>query len=105
MFEALQYEKDRNGGRLSPFGYSTFTVGAAVGDVKAMEVRFRTHSVQIFLDWQKNIVILISSPHGRLTNSFASPSGSTSCRKRAECNLVRKVSTSMHGDGGATTFK
>lgn len=39
MFEALQYEKDRNGGRLSPFGYSTFTVGAAVGDVKAMEVR------------------------------------------------------------------
>ena len=38
MFEALQYERDRNGGRLSPFGYSTFTVGAAVGDVKAMEV-------------------------------------------------------------------
>ncbi|KAG0628795.1 hypothetical protein M758_1G053600 [Ceratodon purpureus] len=37
MFEALQYEKDRNGGRLSPFGYSTSTVGAAVGDVKAME--------------------------------------------------------------------
>lgn len=40
MSEALQYEKDRNGGRLSPFGYSTFTVGAAVGDVKSMEVSF-----------------------------------------------------------------
>jgi hypothetical protein len=38
ILEALQYERDRNGGRLSPFGYSTFTVGAAVGDVKAMEV-------------------------------------------------------------------
>lgn len=39
IFEALQYEKDRNGGRLSPFGFSTFTVGAAVDDVKAMEVK------------------------------------------------------------------
>lgn len=38
IFEALQYERDRNGGRLSPFGFSTFTVGNAVGDVKAMEV-------------------------------------------------------------------
>ncbi|XP_024370701.1 uncharacterized protein [Physcomitrium patens] len=37
IFEALQYERDRNGGRLSPFGFSTFTVGNAVGDVKAME--------------------------------------------------------------------
>lgn len=47
MFEALQYERDRNGGRLSPFGYSTFTVGAAVGDVKAMEVMNFEHLLSI----------------------------------------------------------
>lgn len=38
FFEALKYETERNGGRLSPFGFSTFTVGAAVNDVKSMEV-------------------------------------------------------------------
>lgn len=38
LFEALKYEKERNGGRLSPFGFSTFTVEAAVADVKSMEV-------------------------------------------------------------------
>lgn len=38
FFEALKYETERNGGRLSPFGFSTFTVGAAVNDIKSMEV-------------------------------------------------------------------
>jgi hypothetical protein len=38
LYEALKYEKERNGGRLSPFGFSTFTVAAAVGDVKSIEV-------------------------------------------------------------------
>jgi pimeloyl-ACP methyl ester carboxylesterase len=37
LYEALKYEKERNGGRLSPFGFSTFTVAAAVGDVKSIE--------------------------------------------------------------------
>jgi hypothetical protein len=37
LYEALKYEKERNGGRLSPFGFSTFTVAAAVGDIKSIE--------------------------------------------------------------------
>ncbi|KAL6846020.1 hypothetical protein ACP4OV_023468 [Aristida adscensionis] len=35
--EAIQYEKDRNAGFLSPFGYSTPTVTAAVGAICSME--------------------------------------------------------------------
>lgn len=37
-FEAIKYEKERNGGFLSPFGYSAATIGAAVGAVCSMEV-------------------------------------------------------------------
>jgi hypothetical protein len=36
--EAIQYEKDRNAGFLSPFGYSTPTVTAAVDAICSMEV-------------------------------------------------------------------
>lgn len=36
--EAIQYEKDRNAGFLSPFGYSTPTVTAAVDAISSMEV-------------------------------------------------------------------
>lgn len=36
--EAIKYEKDRNGGFLSPFGYSAFTVAAAIETVSSMEV-------------------------------------------------------------------
>ncbi|MCO5548436.1 hypothetical protein L7F22_001892 [Adiantum nelumboides] len=36
-YEAFEYEKDRNGGWSSPFGFSTFTAKAAVDDVKSSE--------------------------------------------------------------------
>ncbi|KAM7266414.1 hypothetical protein ACFE04_004311 [Oxalis oulophora] len=36
-FEAIKYEKERNAGFLSPFGYSTVTVSAAVDVVRSME--------------------------------------------------------------------
>lgn len=36
--EALNYERERNGGFLSPFGYSALTVMAAVETVCSMEV-------------------------------------------------------------------
>lgn len=35
--EALEYEKARNGGWSSPFGFSTFTAAAAVQEMKSME--------------------------------------------------------------------
>ncbi|CAM8937448.1 unnamed protein product [Rhodiola kirilowii] len=35
--EAIKYEKDRNGGFLSPFGYSAITVSAAIETVSSME--------------------------------------------------------------------
>lgn len=37
-YEAIKYEKERNGGFLSPFGYSAVTVAAAVNTVCSMEV-------------------------------------------------------------------
>ncbi|KAL3645222.1 hypothetical protein CASFOL_010402 [Castilleja foliolosa] len=36
-FEAIKYEKERNGGFLSPFGYSTATVAATINTVFSME--------------------------------------------------------------------
>jgi len=36
--DTIQYEKDRNAGFLSPFGYSTATVKAAVDAICSMEV-------------------------------------------------------------------
>lgn len=39
-FEAIKYEKERNGGFLSPFGYSTITVAAAINTVSSVEVIF-----------------------------------------------------------------
>lgn len=37
-YEAIKYEKERNGGFLSPFGYSAPTVAAAIDAVCSMEV-------------------------------------------------------------------
>ena len=37
-YEAITYEKDRNAGFLSPFGYSAVTIGAAADAVCSMEV-------------------------------------------------------------------
>ncbi|KAJ7949612.1 Pheophytinase, chloroplastic [Quillaja saponaria] len=36
-YEAIKYEKERNGGFLSPFGYSAATIAAAVDAVSSME--------------------------------------------------------------------
>ncbi|KAG6415624.1 hypothetical protein SASPL_123037 [Salvia splendens] len=36
-FEAIKYEKERNGGFLSPFGYSTATAAAAINTVSSTE--------------------------------------------------------------------
>ncbi|TVU10157.1 hypothetical protein EJB05_43668 [Eragrostis curvula] len=41
--EAIEYEKDRNAGFLSPFGYSTPTVTAAVEAICSMEYTFYGH--------------------------------------------------------------
>lgn len=37
-YEAIKYEKDRNGGFLSPFAYSTTTAAAAIDTVSSVEV-------------------------------------------------------------------
>lgn len=37
-YEAIKYEKERNAGFLSPFGYSAISVAAAVNTVCSMEV-------------------------------------------------------------------
>lgn len=37
-YEAIEYEKERNGGFLSPFGYSTISAAAAIDAVNSMEV-------------------------------------------------------------------
>lgn len=37
-YETIKYEKERNAGFLSPFGYSAVTVAAAVDTVRSMEV-------------------------------------------------------------------
>lgn len=37
-YEAIKYEKERNAGFLSPFGYSATTVAAAADAVCSMEV-------------------------------------------------------------------
>lgn len=37
-YEAIKYERERNGGFLSPFGYSAATVEAAIETVCSMEV-------------------------------------------------------------------
>ncbi|XP_015878340.3 uncharacterized protein LOC107414695 [Ziziphus jujuba] len=36
-YEAIEYEKERNGGFLSPFGYSTISAAAAIDAVNSME--------------------------------------------------------------------
>lgn len=36
-YKALEYEKARNGGRSSPFGFSTLTAAAAIQDMKSIE--------------------------------------------------------------------
>ncbi|KAL2227185.1 UNVERIFIED_CONTAM: Pheophytinase, chloroplastic [Sesamum indicum] len=41
--EAIKYEKERNGGFLSPFGYSTTTVAAAINTVSSMEYTTAGH--------------------------------------------------------------
>lgn len=43
-YEAIKYEKERNAGFLSPFGYSVSTVAAAVDAVCSMEVLFESTS-------------------------------------------------------------
>lgn len=37
-YESIKYEKERNAGFLSPFGYSTATVSASADTVCSMEV-------------------------------------------------------------------
>lgn len=37
-YEAIKYEKERNAGFLSPFGYSAATIGAAIDSVCSKEV-------------------------------------------------------------------
>lgn len=39
-YETIKYEKDRNGGFLSPFGYSAVTIAAAADYVSSKEVFF-----------------------------------------------------------------
>ncbi|KAK3009811.1 hypothetical protein RJ639_013936, partial [Escallonia herrerae] len=44
FYEAIKYEKERNAGFLSPFGYSAATVAAAADTVCSMEVWYRLMS-------------------------------------------------------------
>lgn len=54
--ETMEYERQRNGGRLSPFGFSTFTGKAAVHTLQANEVaaRLPLTFVQYFVGNQNN---------------------------------------------------
>lgn len=42
-YEAIKYERERNAGFLSPFGYSAATVAAAIHGVSSMEVSVDKH--------------------------------------------------------------
>ncbi|KAK3040099.1 hypothetical protein RJ639_027825 [Escallonia herrerae] len=46
FYEAIKYEKERNAGFLSPFGYSAATVAAAADTVRSMEVWYRLMSLR-----------------------------------------------------------
>lgn len=58
-FEALKYEKERGGGHISPFGFSTFTAATAVTDVKSIEVP-GCDTILIFQDYSVNSYLSIS---------------------------------------------
>ncbi|KAK2975852.1 hypothetical protein RJ640_022869, partial [Escallonia rubra] len=46
FYEAIKYEKERNAGFISPFGYSAATVAAAADTVCSMEVWYRLMSLR-----------------------------------------------------------
>ncbi|EPS74310.1 hypothetical protein M569_00444, partial [Genlisea aurea] len=65
-FEAIKYERERNGGFLSPFGYSTTTVAAAIDSVSSMEwywllalksLRYKNKSSSIRIYQWKNYIV------------------------------------------------
>jgi len=47
-YEAIKYEKERNAGFLSPFGYSAATVAAVADTVCSMEVHI-FHSLDLYV--------------------------------------------------------
>lgn len=54
-YEAIEYEKERNAGFISPFGYSASTVSAATDAVCSMEVQRESPCVMLFMLFFKNI--------------------------------------------------
>lgn len=46
-YEAIEYEKERNAGFISPFGYSAATVSAATDAVRSMEVQRLTDMISL----------------------------------------------------------
>lgn len=46
-YEATEYEKERNAGFISPFGYSAATVAAATDAVCSMEVQTLTYMISL----------------------------------------------------------
>ncbi|GJN34461.1 hypothetical protein PR202_gb23123 [Eleusine coracana subsp. coracana] len=63
--EAIQYEKDRNAGFLSPFGYSTPTVTAAVNAICSME-----HSLQYTVCGHEGPAVLLVHGFGAFLEHF-----------------------------------
>jgi len=55
-YEAIKYEKERNAGFLSPFGYSAATIAAAVDAVCSMEVLVITFVLYLS---KRNVMYLI----------------------------------------------
>lgn len=46
-YEAIVYEKERNAGFLSPFGYSAATIAAAIDAVCSMEVLILQFTISV----------------------------------------------------------
>lgn len=67
-YDAIKYEKDRNAGFLSPFGYSAATIAAAVDAVCSMEVLVFT----VFCISDTHIVIYLMWFYGDLLFKGAS---------------------------------
>lgn len=52
-YEAIEYEKERNAGFISPFGYSASTVSAAANAVCSMEVQRESNALCFYALFSK----------------------------------------------------
>lgn len=108
--EAIKYERERNGGRLSPFGLSSFTAAAAIEDVKSIEVSnllfslsIALETMRIFVDWSiitRRMVYIF-----KLLTVGAHDSGMKWSKRKAKTKALKMASKFVHGDGVDILFR